>query len=114
MIFGGAGTLHGYFGGGGFAKYLYGDEGDDTIWSSRQLEYEYIWGGPGADTIRGSYENTNSVINGNEGDDIIYPSSDTLVSERVYGGKGDDIINPVSLLDEFGYGQDFADRRYHS
>ena len=39
----------------------------------------------------------NEYINGNEGDDIIYPASNTMVTDRIRGGKGDDLINPVEL-----------------
>ena len=39
----------------------------------------------------------NEYINGNQGDDIIYPASNTIVTDRIRGGKGDDLINPVQL-----------------
>ena len=84
--------------GGGFAKYMYGDEGDDKIWGSSTQEFEYIWGGEGDDTLYGGLNNMNTYINGNEGDDVIYPASMTMVEDRVRGGKGNDIINPVELV----------------
>ena len=95
IVYGGSNNT--YNGGGGFAKYLYGDEGDDKVWGSNSMEYEYIWGGSGEDTLYGGYDNDNEYINGNEGDDIIYPASGTVVTDRVRAGKGDDQINPVVL-----------------
>ena len=85
-------------GGGGFAKYLYGDDGDDKMWGSVSNEFEYMWGGEGDDVITGGRDTMNTFINGNEGDDVIYPASGTTVEDRVRGGKGDDIINPVTLV----------------
>ena len=84
-------------GANGFAKYLYGDEGDDKMWGSRNTEYEYMWGGEGDDVIYGGFGHMNQYLNGNEGDDIIYPGSRISVTDRVRGGKGDDMINPVVL-----------------
>ena len=56
------------------SKYLYGDEGHDSIWGSSDLYGQYIKGGSGDDIIRSGDRPINSIIFGNEGDDIIYPA----------------------------------------
>ena len=96
LVYGGNTTD--FNGGGGFAKYLYGDEGDDKMWGSQTMEFEYMWGGEGDDIIYGGIAHDNTFINGNEGDDVIYPGSETVIEDRVRGGKGDDLINPVELV----------------
>ena len=95
LVYGGASRT--YRGGQGFAKYMYGDEGDDQIWGSNRNDNEYMFGGEGNDVLYGGFLNDNEYITGNDGDDIIYPASEILVTDRVRGGKGDDLINPVEL-----------------
>ena len=93
-------TLYGHktnnmFGGGGGTSYwIYGDEGDDEIWGTTDMN-EYMWGGAGDDEIHAGPTNDVVFINGNEGDDIIYPGQGPQVSEDINGGKGDDIIGVV-------------------
>ena len=54
-------------------KYLYGDEGHDSIWGSTDLNFQYIFGGSGNDEITSGDSPINSIIHGNDGDDIIRP-----------------------------------------
>ena len=53
-------------------KYLYGDEGNDSIWGSTNLDFQYIFGGSGDDVITSGDSPLNSIIHGNDGDDIIH------------------------------------------
>ena len=83
--------------------YLYGDEGNDTIWGEDKTSYQYIWGGEGSDTIYGaSMIAKQQVLYGNGGDDTIYPGSmnPDIETLNVGGGKGNDIINPVTFKDD--------------
>ena len=96
-------------GGGNNGKvWLYGDEGDDEIWSKMELDAEYLWGGADDDRIYGGYGATLSILNGNEGNDYIWPgyygdNADEnpagVLASNIRGGKGHDVINATRLND---------------
>ena len=85
-------------------KYLYGDEGDDSLFLSDFAEYSYAKGGSDDDYIQqGYFIKGESRLVGNDGDDVIRPQrtnnsnrSATSV-DMILGGKGDDIINPLRV-----------------
>ena len=54
---------------------MYGDGGNDEMWSSYGNEGEYLWGGPGHDVMYGAPATYQSYLFGNEGNDIMYPGS---------------------------------------
>ena len=73
IIYGAFDTNMSAGGGDGTTSYfVYGDEGNDTIWGKQNMN-EYIWGGSGDDEIHGGTTNYIVHINGNDGDDILYP-----------------------------------------
>ena len=79
-------------------KYLYGDEGHDSIWGSTNTAEQYIWGGSGDDFIQSGRFVETSILNGGDGDDIINPgrNGNTFndgVIDVIRGGKGEDILN---------------------
>ena len=84
---------------------MYGEEGNDEMWSSYGNEAEYLWGGAGHDLMYGASTTGRSYLFGNEGDDRIIPGSygdDSSLSapnldydSEIRGGKGNDIINPM-------------------
>ena len=83
--------------GGSAYHYLYGDEGNDTIFGEDRTVKEKIWGGAGRDTLYGGDNVTNTFLYGNAGDDTIHPGDGAVgvqETSRVKGGEGDDVINP--------------------
>ena len=107
LMFAGDGTMEGtaFDGGSGLGIYMYGDEGDDEIWSSSGNLGEYLWGGEGNDLIYGAPSNEQSWIFGNQGHDTIFPGSygtdsdatTTLFDSHIRAGKGNDVVNPVRV-----------------
>ena len=57
-------------GGGGTSYWIYGDEGDDEIWGTTDMN-EYMWGGSGDDEIHAGPNNDVVFINGNESENSI-------------------------------------------
>ena len=59
----------------GEEKWLYGDEGDDSIWGSNDITKQYIFGGDGDDEIQSGNNINENYIHGGKGDDMIRPAS---------------------------------------
>jgi Ca2+-binding RTX toxin-like protein len=89
------------------ADVVYGEAGNDTIWSGRGNDF--VSGGTGEDVIFG--EADNDVLQGNEGNDWLFGGDGT---DNLDGGIGNDVLNGGAGADGLigGEGVDRADYSY--
>lgn len=97
--FGGDDILYGNGDAGSYygdQSFIYGGDGNDSIYGDPNGYYEYLYGENGNDTIYAGINSSNSELLGGSGDDLLVGGNggDRLYgddgSDRLYGGDGND------------------------